>query len=84
MFMVRCVAEDGKSVLINPKDIRWVKENEDSARIEFMSGEQVVVKFDDRCEDFDDLEQKILDASLPEIDLKSFDGIKVYVVKGEE
>jgi len=80
MFMVRCVAEDGKSVLINPKDIRWVKEEQSSARIEFMSGEQVVVK----CEDFDDLEQKILDASLPEIDIKTLDGIKVYVAKGEE
>ena len=80
MFMVKCIAEDGKFVLINPKDIRWVKQNEKDARIEFMSGEQVVVK----CEDFDDLEQKILDASLPEIDIKTLDGIKVYVEKGEE
>lgn len=80
MYFIKCKAEDGKFVLINPKDIRWVKQNEKDARIEFMNGEQVVIK----CEDFDDLEQKILDASLPEIDLKSFDGIKVYVVKGEE
>ena len=80
MYLVKCKAEDDKSVLINPKDIRWVKEEQLSARIEFMSGEQVVVK----CEDFDDLEQKILDASLPEIDIKTLDGIKVYVVKGEE
>jgi len=80
MYFVRCKTTEEKSMLINPKDIRWVKEEQLSARIEFMSGEQVVVK----CEDFDDLEQKILDASLPEIDLKSFDGIKVYVVKGEE
>ncbi len=78
--MVKCIAEDGKRVLINPKDVRWVKENEDSARIEFMSGEQVVVK----CDDFDDLEQKILDASMPEIDIKSLDGIKVYVEKGDK
>ena len=78
--MVKCIAEDGKRVLINPKDVRWVKENEDSARIEFMSGEQVVVK----CNDFDDLEQKILDASMPEIDIKSLDGIKVYVEKGDK
>lgn len=80
MYMVKCIAEDGKRVLINPKDVRWVKENEDSARIEFMSGEQVVVK----CNDFDDLEQKILDASMPEIDIKSLDGIKVYVEKGDK
>lgn len=80
MFMVKCIADDGKSVLINPKDVRWIKENEDSARIEFMNGEQVLVQ----CNDFEDLEQKFLDASLPELDLKSFDGIKVYVVKGEE
>lgn len=80
MYMVNCIAEDGKRVLINPKDVRWVKENEDSARIEFMSGEQVVVK----CDDFDDLEQKILDASMPELDLKSFDGIKVYLDKGDK
>lgn len=80
MYLVKCKAEDGKFVLINPKDIRWVKQNEKDARIEFMNGEQVVVL----CDDFDDLEQKILDASIPEIDLKSFDGIKVYVVKGEE
>ena len=78
--MVKCIAEDGKRVLINPKDVRWVKENEDSARIEFMSGEQVIVK----CDDFDDLEQKILDASMPEIDIKSLDGIKVYVEKGDK
>ena len=78
--MVKCIAEDGKKVLINPKDIRWVKENEDSARIEFMNGEQVLVT----CTDFDELEQKILDASLPEIDIKSFDGIKVYVEKGDK
>ena len=78
--MVKCIADDGKSVLINPKDVRWIKENEDSARIEFMSGEQVVVK----CEDFDDLEQKFLDASLPELDVKSFDGIKVYVENGDK
>ncbi len=78
--MVKCIAEDGKRVLINPKDVRWVKENEDSARIEFMSGERVVVK----CDDFDDLEQKILDASMPEIDIKSLDGIKVYVEKGDK
>jgi len=79
MYFVKCKAEDGKFVLINPKDIRWVKQNEKDARIEFMNGEQVVVL----CDDFDDLEQKILDASMPEIDLKSYDGIKVYVVKGE-
>lgn len=80
MYLVKCVAEDGKSVLINPKDVRWIKENKDDARIEFMSGEQVLVK----CDDFDELEQKFLDASLPEIDIKTLDGIKVYVVKGEE
>ena len=78
--MVKCVAEDGKSVLINPKDVRWIKENEKDARIEFMNGEQVLVK----CDDFEDLEQKFLDASMPEIDLKSFDGIKVYVEKGDK
>ena len=80
MYMVKCVAEDGKSVLINPKDVRWIKENEKDARIEFMNGEQVLVK----CDDFEDLEQKFLDASMPEIDLKSFDGIKVYVEKGDK
>lgn len=80
MYLVKCKAEDGKFVLINPKDIRWIKQNEKDARIEFMNGEQVVVL----CDDFDDLEQKILDASLPEIDIKTLDGIKVYVVKGEE
>ena len=80
MYLVKCKAEDGKFVLINPKDIRWVKQNEKDARIEFMNGEQVVVL----CDDFDELEQKFLDASLPEIDIKTLDGIKVYVVKGEE
>ena len=80
MYFVRCQTTEEKSMLINPKDIRWVKEEQLSARIEFMSGEQVVIK----CEDFDDLEQKILDASLPEIDIKTLDGIKVYVEKGEE
>ena len=80
MFMVKCVAEDDKRVLINPKDVRWIKENKDNARIEFMNGEQVVVK----CKDFDDLEQKFLDASMPEIDIKSFDGIKVYLDKGDK
>lgn len=79
MYLVKCKAEDGKFVLINPKDIRWVKQNETDARIEFMNGEQVVVL----CDDFDDLEQKFLDASLPEIDIKTLDGIKVYVAKGE-
>lgn len=80
MYLVKCKAEDGKFVLINPKDIRWIKQNEKDARIEFMNGEQVVVL----CDDFDELEQKFLDASLPEIDIKTLDGIKVYVVKGEE
>ena len=80
MYFVRCQTTEEKSMLINPKDIRWVKEEQLSARIEFMSGEQVVIK----CEDFDDLEQNILDASLPEIDIKTLDGIKVYVEKGEE
>ena len=79
--MVRCVATDGKSVLINPKELRWVAEESDGkARIEFLNGEQCTIN----CEDFDDLEQKILDASMPEIDLKSFDGIKVYVEKGDK
>ena len=45
-----------------------------------MNGEQVVVL----CDDFDDLEQKILDASIPEIDLKSCDGIKIYVTKEDK
>ena len=81
MYMVRCVATDGKSVLINPKELRWVAEESDGkARIEFLNGEQCTIN----CEDFDDLEQKILDASMPEIDLKSFDGIKVYVEKGDK
>ena len=79
MYLVKCKAEDEKSVLINPKDIRWIKQNEKDARIEFMNGEQITVL----CDDFDDLEQKILDASMPEIDLKSFDGIKIYVEKGD-
>ena len=80
MYMVKCIADDGKSVLINPKDVRWIKENEKDARIEFMNGEQVLVQ----CSDFEDLEQKFLDASMPEIDLKSFDGIKVYIDKGDK
>lgn len=78
MYMVKCkCTNDGYSVLINPKDVRWIKENKDTARIEFSNGEQVEVA----CKDFDDLEQKFLDASLPEIDIKSCDGIKVYVAK---
>lgn len=80
MYLVKCIAEDGTFVLINPKDIRWIKQNEKDARIEFMNGEQVTVL----CDDFDDLEQKILDASMPEIDLKSFDGIKVIIEKEDK
>lgn len=80
MYMIKLKTTDEKNILINPKDVRWVKEEQSSARIEFMSGEQVVVK----CDDFDDLEQKILDASLPEIDIKTLDGITVYVKKEGE
>ena len=81
MYFVSCEHKSGKKVLINPKDIRWIAENENNtARIEFLNGEQQEII----CEDFDELEQKFLDASLPEIDLKSCDGIKIYVTKEDK
>ena len=80
MYMIKCIADDGKKVLIAPQDIRWIKENEDTATIEFFNGEQCTVK----CDDFEDMEQKILDASMPEMDIKTTDGIKLYLTKEDK
>lgn len=81
MYMVKLKTMDDRNILVNPKEIRLVKECENQqATIEFLSGSWEKVK----CFDFDDLEQKFLDASMPEIDLKSLDGIKVYVVNEDK
>ena len=79
MYMVKLTAEDGTKVLVNPVDIRWIKEytkdDKTGCIIEFFNDEQMSVL----CESFDDIEQKILDATLQELNVTATDGIPLYV-----
>lgn len=60
MYMMRLKTTDDKNILVNLKDIRFIKECENQqATIEFLNGSWVTIE----CQNFDVLEQKVLDVA---------------------